>query len=307
MSGLFKATVIKGNKLTEFAQTTATVGVPIPFGHGRFPTDGNVIFAALPPKETRTVKRQGKGGVKQESFTYSMSYAVSFCLGPIYGFWWIKRNGKVVYSSDPAAPVEDAAYAAKWLQKATLYYGTATQLPDSTIEAVKGSGQVSGFHYLAYIVLEGDDVTEGGGAVPSYEAVPIATPPEAYLTSRPYPIIQEPEGVISSFTVFGGVLRQIPPPYEIESEGTDSSLSIIGGELRQPLHTYEMESEGADSSISVIGGELRIVLLNYTIPNEGTDSAIAVTGGTLKVALFSYTIPNEGVDSAISITGGTLI
>ena len=186
MSGLFKSTLIKGNRITDFTQTTATVGVVIPFGYGRFPTDGNVIFAPLPPKENRTVKRQGKGGVKQESFTYTLSYAVAFCQGPIYGYWWIKRNGKVVWTNDPNAPIEDQAYAVKWAQKATFYYGTSSQLPDSTIESYKGSGNVSAFRYLAYIVVEDDDVTDGGGAVPSYEAVPIASPPEAYLTSHPY-------------------------------------------------------------------------------------------------------------------------
>lgn len=186
MSGLFKSTLIKGNRITDFTQTTATVGVVIPFLYGRAPVDGNVIFAPLPPKEHRQVKRQGKGGVKQESFTYTLSYAIAFCRGPIYGFWWIKRNGKIVYTNDPNAPIEDKEYAAKWLQKATFYYGTSSQLPDSTIESYKGSGNVSAFRYLAYIVVEDDDVTEGGGAVPSYEAVPVGTPPEAYLTSHPY-------------------------------------------------------------------------------------------------------------------------
>jgi hypothetical protein len=51
MSGIFGSTVIKGNRLTEFSETTATVGTVKPFGYGRFTSSGNVMFAPLPPKE----------------------------------------------------------------------------------------------------------------------------------------------------------------------------------------------------------------------------------------------------------------
>ena len=186
MAGLFGSITIKGNRLTDIAAQTATVGIPIPFGFGKYPVDGNIGFAALPPKEHVKKKKQGKGGVKTEEYSYTTSYAIMFCEGPIFGYWTIKRNGKVVWTQDPNASVEDRAYAAKWAQKATFYYGTETQLPDSTIESYKGSGRVSAFRGIAYIVVEDDDVTDNGGAVPSYEAVVIASPPEAYLTSHPY-------------------------------------------------------------------------------------------------------------------------
>ena len=73
MSNLFKSTVIKGTKMTDFSSTAAEVGIPLPFGYGRVPVPGNVIFAPMPPVEHRQVKRQGKGGVKQETFTYTLS------------------------------------------------------------------------------------------------------------------------------------------------------------------------------------------------------------------------------------------
>lgn len=188
MSGLFGSVTVKGNRLTDFASQTAAVGIPIPFGFGKFPCEGNVIFAPMPPKEHVRKKKQGKGGVKTEEYTYTLSYAVAFCEGPIFGFWSIRRNGKIVWSNDPNASVEDKAYSAKWAQKATFYLGTETQMPDSTIESYKGAGRVSAHRGLAYIVVEDDDVTDNGGAVPTYEAVVIASPPDVYLTSRPYPI-----------------------------------------------------------------------------------------------------------------------
>jgi hypothetical protein len=150
MSGIFGATVIPGNRLTDIAQQTASVGQPIPFGYGRFLVDGNIIWTAGKPTEHVQKKRQGKGGVKTQEYTYTLSYAIAFCAGPIYGYFTILRDGKVVYTNDPNATIEDAAFAAKWALKCTMYSGTREQMPDSTIEAVKGAGMVSAFRDHRY-------------------------------------------------------------------------------------------------------------------------------------------------------------
>src|SRR3546814_16073196 len=100
---------------------------------------------------------------------------------PIYGFKWIKRNGKVVYTTDPNAPLEDQEYATKWAGKVNFHWGTFDQLPDSLIESYEGVGNVSAFKTFCYITIEDEDVTDNGGAPPNYEAVVIATPPDVYL------------------------------------------------------------------------------------------------------------------------------
>lgn len=248
MSGLFGSTLIKGNRITDFAQSTATVGIVIPFGYGRFTSDGNVIWAPMPPVEHRTVTRQGKGGVKQENFHYTLSYAIAFAKGPIAGYWWIKRNGKVVWTQDPNAPIEDHEYAAKWRQRATFYYGTMDQLPDSTIESYEGSGQVSAFRQIAYIVVEDDDVTDGGGAVPTYEACVIAHG-RSYATSPPYPILTV-DGYDTDSDLASVTEIQFP------IDGYSTSSGIIAGELRVPLQTYTMEPEGYDTGSNIVSGSL---------------------------------------------------
>lgn len=255
MSNLFRSTVIKGNRLTDFAQSTATVGIVIPFGHGEFVTDGNVIWAALPPKEHVSRKRQGKGGVKQETYTYTMSYAVAFARGELYGYKWIKRNGKVVYTSDPNAPIDDIAYAQKWLQKTTLYYGRRSQLPDSTIESYEGSGRVSAFRDIGYIVVEDDDVTEGGGAVPTYEACVVATPPEVYLTSKPYAQL---------FAVAAG-----------------TSAGIGGVTLRDLLVEGGLSDE-TESGAAPTGGSIQFKSTPWF--RDETTSGAAPTGGIIKLS-----------------------
>lgn len=298
MSSLFGSTVIKGTRITEFSETTATVGVVIPFGYGRFTSGGNVGWAPLPPKEHRALKRQGKGGVKQETFTYTLSYAIYFAKGPIYGYWWIKRNGKVVYTQDPAAPVEDAAYAAKWLEKATFYYGTATQLPDSTIESYEGSGMVSGFHGDAYIVVEDDDTTQEGGAVPTYEACVVADG-VTYSTSRPYPIETTEE------------YRPVPAIasaqlYMIPTEMFSVAVNIVSGELREPVHTYLAPPEEYVPAINIVSGILKSIVVNYSAPAEMYEVAVNIVSGALKTVVIPYNAAPESYAPSINIVSGVL-
>lgn len=187
MGGLFASIKIPGNRLTDMVGQTSTVGKPIGFGFGKvLVEDPNVIWTAGIPKEHVKKKKQGKGGVKTEEYTYTLSYAIAFIEGPVSGFFTIKRGGKVVFTTDPSATVEDKQYAAKWRQKARLYLGGESQMPDSTIESYVGAGKVSAFRGLCYIVVIDDDVTAESGAVPQYEAVIIASPPDVYLTSKPY-------------------------------------------------------------------------------------------------------------------------
>lgn len=265
MSGLFKTPTIKGTRISDFSGSNVSVGDPIPFGYGAFPTEGKCIWANLPPREIRKVERQGGkggggGGVKQETFTYWIDYAVAFCLGPIDGFLWIKRNGKTVYTNDPNAPLDDIAYSHKWKQRVVFHYGTMDQLPDSLIESVKGTGNVSAFRGLAYFTVENEDVTEVGGAVPSYEAV-VVVAGVAHLTSVPMQIVTQ-ESLLSSDGI-----ELISSKFMPETSQTDAlmsshvnvtTLNVTGGET---FYTQYPETETISATsvlvtdISVTGDE----------------------------------------------------
>lgn len=286
MSGLFGSITIPGNRLTEFAAQTAAVGIPIPFGFGQFPCDGNIGFAPMPPKEHVTKKKQGKGGVKTTEYSYTLSYAIMFCEGPIYGYLTITRAGKVVYTTDPNATVEDAAYAAKWAQKATFYYGTETQLPDSTIESYKGSGNVSAFRGIAYIVVEDDDVTDNGGAVPPYSAIIIGTPPEAYLTSLPYPVLIE-EPVSFAFTPIDGELRTIMLETEPTLDRVTVSLSPVSGMLRLPFIQTDSEDSKLQFAMQPQSGELKNPLKAADSQDHKAQLALTPQTGVLDERLIS--------------------
>lgn len=300
----FGSTLIKGTRITDFTQTSAEVGKPIPFGYGRFVVSGNVIFAKLPPKETRHVQKQGKGGgVKQESFTYSTSYAIAFCKGEIQGYLWIKRNGKLVYSSDPNAPVEDKDYSTKWLRKSTLYNGTMEQMPDSTIESVVGIGKVSAFRGLAYIVLNDDDVTEGGGAVPNYEACVIATPPEAYLTSKPYPQLWADEADVGASLQM--TMRDVLIYGEQEADAVTTGLKVRGGLLRNSLQNGEADPDNVTTGLAPRGGLLKLSPKGEAEPDAVT-TGLEPRGGLLKLSPKGTQAP-DAITTGLAPRGGELV
>jgi hypothetical protein len=287
MSGIFGATTIKGNRLTEVAGQTATVGIPIPFGYGKFPVDGNVIWAGKLVEHV-TKKKQGKGGVKTEEYSYTLSYAIAFCAGPIYGYLTIKRDGKVVYTTDPNATIDDKAYAAKWKQKATFYFGTRTQMPDSTIEADHGAGKVSAFRDLAYIVVEEDDVTANGGAAPQYQAVVVASPPEVYITSRPYPVEMRDDSRIGGNPTRYHLADQPTIRDDMQTAGLPLAMNLYGGQKTYTIPADSTSVGGAMLYADLSGGQKA-----YDIPFDQLAIVGAVLYADLSGGAQNYDIPPE--------------
>jgi len=161
---------IEGPRLSEAKTQTAQDGVPLIYGYGTFPCAGNVAWVDE-VKEHRH-EDDGKGGNEHVTYTYTISYMVVVCKGPISGYKLIRRNGKVVYDARTDAELlalgytseeiaETRAAQAEFLQRATLYYGTNDQMPDPTMVAVKGAGEVPAYTGIAYIVMTDDETREG--------------------------------------------------------------------------------------------------------------------------------------------------
>lgn len=162
--------VIEGPRLQESRTQTATDGVALTYGHGTYRCAGNVTWVDE-VKEHRN-EDDGKGGPTQVTYTYTISYMVTVCKGPISGYKLIRRNGKIVYDARTDAELtalgytsqeiaETRAAQAEFLQRATLYYGTNDQMPDPTMVAVLGAGNVPAYTGVAYIVMTDDETREG--------------------------------------------------------------------------------------------------------------------------------------------------
>jgi hypothetical protein len=180
VGGYVDPDVIKGPKLTDAQAVRVQEGAPIPFGYGTFVVGGNIIQCG-PLDEHKHRERSGKGGPVQENYTYTRTFAVGICEGPVGGVLRIWADGKLVYDArDPAEWPDDAeairamaADTAKFATYFTFYPGSETQSPDPALEALDGSwgggvGNVPSYRGLAYVVFRDFDVTDHSGAVPQF-------------------------------------------------------------------------------------------------------------------------------------------
>lgn len=168
----------EGPRLAEAKTQTANDGVPLIYGYGTFPCSGNLAWVDEVKEHKKTESQ--KGGPEVTTYTYTVSYMIVVCQGEISGYKLIKRNGKIVYDARTDAELSALGYSsneiaetranqAAFLQRATLYYGTQTQMPDPTMVAVEGAGNVPAYTGIAYIVLKDDETREG--EVSQYEFV----------------------------------------------------------------------------------------------------------------------------------------
>jgi len=303
IGGYIDPVKVTGPRLSDAMAQTSTVGGVIPFGHGVYVTAGNIIWRDV-LKEHKKTERGGKGGgQKTTTYTYTRSYAVGVCQGPIYGFHWIKRNGKKVYTTSPTATADERTYSAKWLRKATLYLGNEAQMPDSTIVAVEGVGNVSPNRGLAYIVVENDDLTDMQGAIPQYEFCVRASPPEAYLTSHVYPQ-HAGERAGMGVQLGLGVLRDLVEDSSV-TESSTVGISFQVAQLRQPQAFATADDQSA-MDVTFPIATLREPKVVLPPSEEAAASAVSFPTATKRIALVAHKQPAEKASASISLPQATL-
>jgi hypothetical protein len=129
----------------------------VPRLYGTVAISGNILWLENNQlKETvRKKKSGGKGGGSSqtvETFSYSATFALGLCEGPIVGVRRIWCMDKLIYnagSSDPATVIASNRNAQGW----RVYLGSDSQMPDTRYEANVGSGNASAFRGMAYIVF----------------------------------------------------------------------------------------------------------------------------------------------------------
>lgn len=170
---------VEGPRADDLQITSSTAGKRIPYIAGRFVTDGNIIWG-LDIEEVATTRRVGRTflsrGQRVTEFSYFATFAVSLCEGPIDEVLRVWAYDKVIYDARPDDDITDGIAAAfpeipigpfgpqviltdlqsqneQFLEWATIYHGTDDQMPDPTIEAAEGVGNVPAFRGQAYIVF----------------------------------------------------------------------------------------------------------------------------------------------------------
>lgn len=163
---------IQGQRLSDAQGQTASEGVMRPIIYGIAACGGNLIQFG-PLVEHKQEQQQGKGGPVQITYTYTRSYAIRICEGPITGVLRVWRNDKLIYDkTNSGSPI--AADSAAVASKMRFYLGDETQMPDPTLESLPsanggGAGNVCAHRGTAYVVVTDDDLTDMQGAIPQYK------------------------------------------------------------------------------------------------------------------------------------------
>lgn len=133
---------IEQDGLEDLTFQTSTYGVTLPYVVGKSRVAGNIIWADTKREHSDTYQ-ETKFSPNVEVLTYTLSFAIALCRGPILGISRVWADGKLVVDArvDPN------------LLPGQLYLGSDTQLPDPTMEAALGAGNVPAYRGIAYMVM----------------------------------------------------------------------------------------------------------------------------------------------------------
>jgi len=157
-----------GNRLSSTKIQSGTEGVAIKHLYGTSRVAGNIIWTSgidetASTQSTGGGKGGGGGGGSHTSYTYSASFAIGLCEGPVGGVRRIWADGNLIYSKSGTA--EELAISSE--AGITFHLGSETQLADSTIEAREGVGNSPAHRGLAYVVFEDFQLEKYGNRIPS--------------------------------------------------------------------------------------------------------------------------------------------
>lgn len=148
---------IEGPRLNDLKLQKSAYGqvIPIVYGTGRIA--GNVIDQT-DLQEHKNKSRGGKGGPVTITYTYSASFDILLCEGPIIGILRIWADGRLIWAQSTGEPCP-----------CTVYLGSDDQDVDPTFEAIHGVGNVPAYNGLAHVVFTDYFLTDFGNRIPQLE------------------------------------------------------------------------------------------------------------------------------------------
>lgn len=155
---------------------TSTYGASIPIVYKHARLAGNII-AMQDVQETIERSRHRQEGVRYYEMvkTYTSTFAVAFCEGPVDGISRIWINNKLwAEMRDPSSPyypigstglvfVNMDTTLARGEVYFQTYLGSESQTPDPTLESIYGAGNVPAYRGITYIVFKNFPVGEFSG------------------------------------------------------------------------------------------------------------------------------------------------
>lgn len=310
----------KGPQPGDLRVQDSAYGRPIPILYGMYRAAGNVIWAGQPINESSG----GKGSAPSQA-KVSMSFAVGICAGPITGLRRIWANGKLIYDVSDPSNFEAISGSAQMVSNFTLYYGDESQMPDPTMEAALGAGNVPAHRGLAYVVFNGLDLSPWGNYMPSLSfEITTTQPTTAYSQQMAFYAGSNMIGMIPHLTAQGGVLAyynyyvyytglysEQMTPYGARLYGMTQFPAPHPGGLEAPNGTSDV-----DGLLAVEDGGYRILwfdgftgVINYTGYSGGVTSFVRnlldlyVTDGTTITYCTVSASPSSPVNGVSPLTG----
>lgn len=186
-----KGPKIEGPRLNDLSVQTSTYGAQIPVIHGTVATFGNIFWVENNKlKETKKTEEQGgKGGGGQEvsTYSYSATFALGLCLGPVDGIGRIWCSGKLIADFRDSSlsgimatnltqtVVENLLAGVGDMKGANpentgpgairFYNGSAGQQPDARMQATLGVANTPAYRGLAYLVFEDFQLEDFGNSL----------------------------------------------------------------------------------------------------------------------------------------------
>lgn len=165
----------EGSRISDLSVQSSAYGAPIPIVYGTMRFAGNVIWST-PLKETRheQTTHGGKGGgggsSTQVTYSYSVSFAVGLCVGPVSTIRRIWADTKLIYD----ATASNTQSVEKYPGVIRFYTGTETQNADPTMEMNIGAGEVPAHRGLVYIVFTDLQLADFANRIPNIGAEVVA-------------------------------------------------------------------------------------------------------------------------------------
>ncbi len=160
----------EGSRLSDLSVQSSTYGGTIQLVYGTMRASGNVIWST-PLKETRHVSRQsgGKGGggsATTTTYTYSVSFAVGLCAGPVSTVRRVWADTKLIYD----ATASNTQATEKYPGVIRIHTGGEDQQPDSTMEMHLGAGAVPAYRGLCYLTFTDLQLADFANRIPNISA-----------------------------------------------------------------------------------------------------------------------------------------
>lgn len=148
-----------GPRLGELSVQVSSYGQSLPRSWGTTRRAGNIIWST--DLQEHAHEQGGKGGPTQTTFSYTVSFAISFGEGPISGIRRLWAGGKLIYdaSVSNSGPTKDFTATSF-----TIYTGTETQAVDPTIQADKPN--TPAYRGQCYVVFSDLQLEKFGNRIP---------------------------------------------------------------------------------------------------------------------------------------------